>query len=87
MLVLEADWFAAVITKIGPDRVEGAAVVTQHLGRIEGINLDLRGAVLTIGAEMLEALEIAALALPVAYLILDVLEGRGLTKIGNREDG
>ena len=35
---------------------------------------------------MLEALEVAALTLPVADLVLDILERGGLTEIRDRED-
>lgn len=73
MFVFEAYRFAAIVTQRRPDRVERPAVSAEDLGRIERIDLDLRRAVLTIGSEVLEALEVAALTLPVAYLVLDEL--------------
>src|SRR5690349_22186038 len=39
----------------------GAAVVTKHLGRVEGIDLDLGSAILTVCTKVLEAFEVAAL--------------------------
>src|SRR5688572_11312203 len=84
--MLEADRFTTVIAKVRPDRIERAAIITEHLGGIERIYLYLCTAVLTVCAEVLEALKVPALTLPVADLILDVLKSRRFSKIGNRKD-
>ena len=81
VLVLEADRLTAVVAEIWADGVERAAIVTEHFGRVERIDLDLGRAVLTVRTQMLKTLEITALTLPVADLILDILEHRRLTKI------
>jgi len=86
MLVLEADRLTAVVAEVRADRVKGAAVLTKDFGRVERIDLDLGRAVLTVRTEVLEALQVSALALPVTDLILDVLERRGLAKIRYRKD-
>ena len=86
MLVLEADRLAAVVAELRTHGVERAAIVAEHFGRIERIDLDLGSAFFTVGTQMLEALEVAALTLPVADLILDIFERRRLAKIRDRED-
>ena len=86
MLVLQADRLTAVVAEIRAYGVERAAIVTEHFGRIERIDLDLRATVLTISSQVFEAFEVSALTLPVADLILNIFEGRRLAKIGNRED-
>jgi len=86
MLVLEANRLTAVVAEIWTHRVERAAVVTEHFGRVERIDFDLGRAILTVGTQVLEALEVAALTLPVADLILDIFERRRFAKIRNRED-
>jgi hypothetical protein len=86
MFVLKADRFAAIVAEVRANGIKGAAVVTEHFGRIERIDLYLGTTVLTICAQMLEALEVTALALPITYLILDILERSSLAKIRNRKD-
>src|SRR5262249_15751085 len=55
--------------------------------RIERINLNFRSAILTICAEMLEALEVSALTLPVSDLVFDKLQCGSLPKVRNRKYG
>ena len=86
VLVLQTDRLAAVVAEIRANGVERAAVVTKHLGRVERIDLDLGAAVLTVCPQVFEALEVSALALPVADLVLDKFERRCLAKIRNRKD-
>ena len=86
MLVLQADRLTAVVAEIRAYGVERAAIVTEHFGRIERIDLDLRATVLTISSQVFEAFEVSALTLPVTDLILNIFEGRRFAKIGNRED-
>ena len=86
MLVLQANRLTAVVAEIRAYGVERAAIVTEHFGRIERIDLDLRATVLTISSQVFEAFEVSALTLPVTDLILNIFEGRRFAKIGNRED-
>jgi len=86
VLVLEADRFTAVVAEIWPYGIERAAIVTENLCRVERVNLDLGTAVLTICTQVLEALEVAAFALPVADLVLNKFQRCCLTKVGNRKD-
>jgi hypothetical protein len=85
--MLESDRLAAVIAKIRADGIESSALVTKDFGRIERVDLDLGSTVLTVCPEMLKALKVAALALPIADLILDKLESRGLAKIRDWKNG
>jgi hypothetical protein len=81
MLVLEADRLTAVVTEIWTNSIKSAAIVAEHFGRVEWIDLDLGTAIFTVSTQMLEAFEVTALALPVADLILDVLERCGFAKV------
>jgi len=84
--VFEANRFTAVVAEIWPHGIKGAAIVTEHLCRIEWVDLDLGTAVLTICTQVLEALKVAALALPIADLVLNKFQRCCLTKVGYRED-
>src|SRR5206468_2322090 len=86
MLVFQADWLAAVVAELRADGVECAAVMAECFARNERINLDGRTAVLTIGAQVIQAFEPAALALPVADLKLNEVECGRPAKVRNRED-
>jgi len=86
MFVLETNGLAAIVAKIWSNCVKGSAVVAEDLSRIERVDLDLGAAVLTVCAKVLEALEITALALPVSDLVLDILERRCLSEIGDGEN-
>ncbi len=86
VLVLQADRLAAVLAKLRTHGIEGAALVTERFAGSERIDLDRRAAVLTVRAQVVETFEAAALTLPVADLILDEVERRGLAKIRDRKD-
>jgi hypothetical protein len=81
VFVFEADRLAAVVAERRADGIKGSAILAENLGRVERVHLDLRRAVLAICSQVLQAFEVAALALPVADLVLDVLERRRLAKI------
>jgi hypothetical protein len=57
-------------------------MITKYLGGVERIDLYFPSAIFTIGPQMLEALQISALALPIADLIFDKLKRGRLAKIG-----
>lgn len=61
-------------------------MIAQHLSRIEWIDLDLGAAILAVCAQVLKALQVSALTLPVTDLIFDEFEGSRLAKIRNREN-
>src|SRR5215468_644801 len=80
VLMLQADGLAAVRAQFGTHRIERAANVAQSLARTQRIDLDLRAAALTGCAQVLQTFEVAALALPVADLVLDKIQRRRLAK-------
>jgi len=59
--MLQTDRLTAVRAQFGPHRVECAAIVAKNFRGVEGIDLDLRTAILTVCTQVLEAFEIAAL--------------------------
>ena len=86
VLVLEADRLTAVVAEIGRTALKVPQLYTAPRPG-ERIDLDLgRAQFLQLAAQMLEALEVAALALPVADLVLDKFELRRLAKIRDRKD-
>src|SRR5262249_26477086 len=85
MLVLECHWFAAVITQQRRYRIHRAALRAYNvLGGI-GIDPQNMAAVSAIGSEMIEPLELAALALPVPDRVFDKIQLRGLSEVSDRE--
>ena len=85
VFVFQAHRLAAIRTKLRPYGIEGAAHMAQCFAGTERIDLDIRAAALTSGAQVFQAFQIAALALPVTDLILDEIERSRLAKIGNRK--
>src|SRR6185436_17454523 len=79
--MLETHGLAAVVAKIWPNGVKGAAVFAKDLCRVKRIYLNLGTAVFAVSTEMLQSLEVAAFALPVSDLVLDILKGRRFAKI------
>src|ERR1022692_988919 len=72
----------ARMERIGAD---GGDVVAKHVARMERIGADGGAAVPAGGAQMVQAFQIAALALPVADGIIDELQFADAAEIGNRE--
>src|SRR5262249_6048702 len=86
VLQLERDRVPADVADVAAGLVGLAAARTQHFPIAVRVG-DEGGAALAAGlAEMLEALELAALALPVPDRILDELERRVLAEVADRED-
>jgi hypothetical protein len=79
-------WIAAAVAEGHDIAVEGAALVAQHFAGMERVGLDRRAAGPAGRAQVMKALERAALALPVADRIVDKVQLRQATEIGNRED-
>src|SRR5205085_3102857 len=75
------------ITDVAARLVLHAAARTQDVVVTVGIGNQRRAAVLAGLAQMVEAGELAALALPVADRILDELERRVLAEVADRENG
>ena len=86
MLVLQADRLAAIVAELWPHGVERAALVTKRFARRQWIDLNSRAAILAVSAQVVKPFKPAALALPVADLKLDEVQGSGAAKIGDRKN-
>ncbi len=87
VLQLQADGVAALVTEVGRVLVVGSAEMAEDVARVEGVGDDHVAAVDAGGAQVVEALEVAALALPVADGVIDELELRDVAEVGDGEDG
>ena len=59
--------------------------MAEHIARMERIGNDCVAAILTSGAQVMQALQVAALALPVADRVINELELRDVAEVGNRK--
>ena len=66
--------------------VIGAAEVTEDVARVEGVSDDHVAAVGAGRAQVIETLEVAALALPVADGEIDEFQLRDVAEVGDGED-
>jgi len=87
VLQLQADRVAALVAEVGRVRVVGAAARAQHVARVERVGDDGRAAVLTRRTQVVQPLQVAALALPVADRVIDELELRHVAEVGDGKDG
>src|SRR5207248_1057923 len=76
VLQLQPDWIAALVAEIRSIGVVRAALLAQHFAWMKWIGDDRRAAVLTSGAQMMQPLQVAALAFPVADRVIDELQLR-----------
>src|SRR5207249_1028565 len=86
VLQLQADGVAADVADVAARLVRLAAARAEHLAIAVRIGDERGAAVAARLPEMVQAGELAALALPVADRILDELERRVLPEIADRED-
>ena len=86
VLQLERDGMAADVTDVAPGDVRGAALRAEHVLVAVRIGDERVPAVLARLPEVVQALQLGALALPVADRVLDELERRVLPEIADRED-
>ena len=79
---------AAAVAEGDDVLVEGAAAVAQHVAQMERIGLDGRAAsrIAAGGAQMVQPLQVSALALPVADGVIDEFELAQAAEIGDREN-
>ena len=82
---LQAHRIAALVAEVGRIRVVGAALRAQHVAGMKRIGDDRRTAVLASGAQVMQPLEVAALALPVADGVVHKLQLRDVAEIADRE--
>src|SRR5207244_4681318 len=74
VLMLQADRLAAIFAEPRSHVIKSAALVAKRLNRRQRIYFNRRAAVLAVRAQIVQALEATALALPVADLIFDEIE-------------
>ncbi len=85
---LQPHGIAAAVAERDDVLVERSAAVAQHVAHVERIGLD-GGAAAGIaagGTQVVQTLQVAALALPVADRVIDELELAQPAEIGNREN-
>jgi hypothetical protein len=86
VLQLQADGVAALGAKVRGILVVGSAEVTKHIARVEGVGDDHVAAVGAGRAQVVETLEVAALALPVADREVDELKLADVAEVGDGKD-
>src|SRR6202158_3301623 len=86
VLQLEADGVAADVADVAAGLVRLAAARAENLAVAVGIGNQGGAAGAARLAQVVQPLELAALALPVADGVLDELEGRVLAEVADRED-
>ncbi len=74
VLQLQSNRVAALVTEIGCIGVVGAALGAEHIAQMKRIGLHRRAAIAAGGAQVIQPLEVAALALPVADGVLDKVQ-------------
>src|SRR5208283_4274972 len=87
VLQLQADWIAALVAEVGRIRVVRAAFVAEHFAGMERVGNHRRSAVFASGAEVVQAFQVSALALPVADGVVENSSCETLRKsvIGNTD--
>src|ERR1035441_10283809 len=86
VLQLQADGVAALGAEVRRVLVVGAAEAAQHIARMEGIGDDHVAAVGAGGAQVVETLQVAALALPIADGEVDELKLGDIAEVGDGKD-
>src|SRR5208283_1656124 len=86
VLQLHGDGVAALVTEGRRILVEGAALLANHVAGLIRIGDDGSAAIATSGAKMVQALQVAALALPVADGIVHAFELRHFAEIPDRKN-
>ena len=82
-----ADGIAALIAEGRRILVERAALVADHVAGLIGIGDNGRAAIAASGAQMVQALQVAALAFPVADRVVHEFELRQFAEILDRKHG
>ena len=86
VLQLQAHRVAALVAKSDDVLVERSAMAAEHVAGMKGIRADGRAAIAAGRAQMVQALQIPAFALPVADRIIDELEIADAAKIRDRKN-
>ena len=84
--MLKTNGLSAVIAELRAHRIEGSATVAKRFAWSQGIHLDRRAAILTVRPQIVQPLQPAALALPVADLKFDEIKGGRLPEVLDRKN-
>ena len=74
ILQLQSDRVAALVAEVRRVRVVGTALLAQHFARMKRIGDDRRSAIFASGAQVMQTLEVTALALPVTNGVIHKLK-------------
>src|SRR5262249_6939440 len=83
---LQAHGIAALVAERDHVLIECAAMSAENVAGVERVGTDGRAAIAAGRTEVVQAFEVAALALPVADRVIDELEIAHTTEIGNRKN-
>ena len=83
VLELKADWVAALVTEVGRVLVVRSALLAQYIARKERVSNHHGAAMNAGGTQVMQALQVAALALPVADGEVHEVELRDAAKISD----
>ena len=86
VLQLQAYRIAALVAEVGRVFVVGAALLAEHVGGQERIRDDHRSAMHAGRAQVVQALQVSALALPVADREVNEVQLRDAAEVRDRED-
>ena len=84
IFVLQADRLAAVVAGVDDVAVVSPLFADHVFGR-ERVDFDHRAALAAVGAQVMQSLQLAAFALPVADAILDEFQRRRVAEVGDRK--
>src|ERR1700693_2134076 len=85
ILELQSDRVAALVAEIRRIRVIRSALVAKHIARMKRVSNDRRSAILASGSQVMQSLEVAAFAFPIANSVVHELQLRDISKIADRE--
>ncbi len=87
VLELQADRVAALVAEVRRVLVVGAALGAEHIARMKRVGDDHVAAIHAGGTQVMQSLQVAALALPVADGVINEVELRNIAEVGNGKDG
>src|ERR1019366_6211432 len=82
---LQPNRIAALVAEVGSIRVVGAALVAENFAGMKRVRDNRRSATLTSRAQVVQPLQVAALALPVANCEVHKLKLGDVAEVGNRK--
>ena len=87
ILQLQANRIAALVAEVGRVLVVSSALVAEHITGMKRIGDHHGAAVYAGGTQVMQTLQVSALALPVANRVVNKIQLRDVAKIGDWKDG